>query len=76
MCLYVNINAPVLTETGTNASSAANNSTVRYCDYPGERLLQSVKFDVNGNPQKIDQGGSVYQNYMLVITCFYSNKNK
>lgn len=23
---------------------------VRYCEYPGERLYQSVKFDVNGNP--------------------------
>jgi hypothetical protein len=23
---------------------------VRYCEYPGERLYQHVKFDVNGNP--------------------------
>lgn len=23
---------------------------VRYCEYPGERLYQNVKFDVNGNP--------------------------
>ncbi len=23
---------------------------VFYCDFPGERLVQSVKFDVNGNP--------------------------
>jgi hypothetical protein len=23
---------------------------VRYCEYPGERIWQSVKFDVNGNP--------------------------
>ena len=23
---------------------------MRYCEYPGERLYQTVKFDVNGNP--------------------------
>ncbi len=56
MCLYVSLNAPVLTETGANASSAANHSSVRWCDYPGERLVQSCKFDVNGNP--LDQYNS------------------
>jgi hypothetical protein len=37
--------APVVPDT---ASSWRN--LVRYCEYPGERLYQSVKFDVNGNP--------------------------
>lgn len=29
---------------------ATYNNLVRWCEYPGERLFQSVKFDVNGNP--------------------------
>lgn len=34
----------------TVADGAATNVLVRYCDFPGERLCQEVKFDVNGNP--------------------------
>jgi hypothetical protein len=36
--------------TYTPVASAPNQDVFRYCDYPGERLLQKVKFDVNGNP--------------------------
>jgi len=34
----------------TPATVGAYRNMVRYCEYPGERLYQSVKFDVNGNP--------------------------
>jgi hypothetical protein len=34
----------------TPVAAAPNQDVFRYCDYPGERLLQKVKFDVNGNP--------------------------
>jgi hypothetical protein len=53
MCLYVQLNAPVLTDSNVGA---ANQSSVRWCDYPGERLVQQCKFDVNGNP--LDQYNS------------------
>jgi hypothetical protein len=36
---------------GNPVADASNfRNLVRYCEYPGERLYQSVKFDVNGNP--------------------------
>jgi hypothetical protein len=41
---YVDANDNVLT-----VGAAATNFT-RYCEYPGERLFQKVKFEVNGNP--------------------------
>lgn len=46
MVLRVQIDAPVLGGTGTGATAP----TVRWCDYPGERLLKKVAFEVNGNP--------------------------
>lgn len=46
MALYVKFNKA----TYTPVASAPNQNVFRYCDYPGERLLQNVKFDVNGNP--------------------------
>jgi hypothetical protein len=36
--------------SGTSLTTGGTGSRLRYCDYPGERLLQKVKFDVNGNP--------------------------
>jgi hypothetical protein len=36
--------------TYTPVAAAPNEDVFRYCDYPGERLLQKVKFEVNGNP--------------------------
>jgi hypothetical protein len=47
MALYVKFNTQTLTNT---AGVGANRDLYRYCEYPGERLLQNVKFDVNGNP--------------------------
>lgn len=48
MCLYVRFNQAVYTP---NAALGPEDFDVfRYCDYPGERLCQNVKFDVNGNP--------------------------
>lgn len=34
----------------TVAAGAAATNFVRYCEFPGQRLCQLVKFDVNGNP--------------------------
>lgn len=44
---------------------------VRYCEYPANRLLQNVKFDVNGNP--LDEYGSVVA-CMLEKFCVAPNK--
>ncbi len=48
---------PVFDGAGAwNGQNSAGNAAgvfrnlVRYCEYPGERLYTSVKFDVNGNP--------------------------
>jgi hypothetical protein len=46
MALYVKFKKAVYTPV----IAAPNQDVFRYCDYPGERLLQKVKFDVNGNP--------------------------
>lgn len=34
----------------TTSVGAANAPAVRYCDYPGERLLQRTQIEINGNP--------------------------
>lgn len=46
MAVHVILDAPVVTTTDT----AEDAPSVRWCDYPGERLLQRVQFEVNGNP--------------------------
>ena len=46
MALYVKFNQAVYTPV----ADAPNQDVFRYCDYPGERLLQKVDFNVNGNP--------------------------
>lgn len=46
MALYVRFNKVEYTPV----AAPPNQDVFRYCDYPGERLLQRVKFDVNGNP--------------------------
>lgn len=46
MALYVRFEQA----TYVPVAAAPNQDVFRYCDYPGERLLQRVKFDVNGNP--------------------------
>jgi hypothetical protein len=47
MVVYVKLNQPVLTTTATNVS---DQPLMRWCPWPGERLLQTVQFSVNGNP--------------------------
>lgn len=46
MVVYVKLDAPSFSST----DSGADAPTIRWCDYPGERLLQKVAFEVNGNP--------------------------
>ena len=46
MAVHVILDAPVVDTTETGATVPS----VRWCDFPGERLLQKVEFEVNGNP--------------------------
>lgn len=48
MALYVKFQQ--LVYTPAEGVEEANQDGYRFCDYPGERLLKKVKFDVNGNP--------------------------
>lgn len=57
MALHVKFNQLVYTPT----AAAPNADVFRYCDYPGERLVSKVKFDVNGNP--LDEYDSDIQNF-------------
>lgn len=52
MGLHVQVNSVSATSAQWTAAGnqAANAPTVRYCDYPGERLLTRVQMEVNGNP--------------------------
>lgn len=36
--------------TYASGNTAPNQDVFRYCDFPGERLIQRAKFEVNGNP--------------------------
>jgi hypothetical protein len=47
MVLHVVLDQPTLTGLPANES---DQSLMRWCDFPGERLIENVKFDVNGNP--------------------------
>jgi len=49
MVLNVIIKAPTTSYTGT-AVDASDCVLYKYCDYPGERLLQQTSFEVNSNP--------------------------
>lgn len=63
MVVHAVIEQPVLattTSTGT-AIPASRQNLVRWCHYPGERLLKNVKFEVNGNP--LDEYTSDAVNY-------------
>lgn len=48
--------------TYTSAEVAPNQDVFRYCDFPGERLIQRAKFEVNGNPLD-DYTTEAYQYY-------------
>lgn len=47
MVLYVKLQQPILTLT---AASVSDQPLMAWCAYPGERLLETVEFEVNGNP--------------------------
>ena len=47
MALHVILQQPTLTSTATIAADAP---AMRWCNYPGERMLKKVQQDVNGNP--------------------------
>lgn len=47
MVLYIKLKQPVLTAT---ASSDSDKPLMRWCPHVGERILESVEFEVNGNP--------------------------
>ena len=50
----------------TAGAASAWRNMVRYCEYPGERLYRSVKFDVNGNP--LDEYNDVTINMLRKFT--------
>lgn len=47
MVVFMKLDQPTFTSSYTGADAP----TIRWCDYPGERVLQKVAFEVNGNPQ-------------------------
>jgi len=49
MVANVVIRAPTTSYTGT-AVDASDKVLYRHCDYPGERLFEEVRFEVNSNP--------------------------
>lgn len=48
MVLHVLLRQPQITVTA--GTTAANTPTMRWCSFPGERLMKKVQFEVNGNP--------------------------
>lgn len=67
MALYVQFDDV----SGTTMTSGKTGKRLRYCDYPGERLLEKVKFDVNGNP--LDEYNSDVYNFHRQF-CVQPNK--
>lgn len=64
MLLYVKLEAPVLSHSEI---SAANTPSARWTDYPGERLLKKVSFEVNGNPlDQYNSDATVFHRKFLV----------
>jgi hypothetical protein len=63
MVVHAIIEQPVLTtrDSDNNDIPASMQNLVRWCAYPGERLLKNVKFEVNGNP--LDEYTSDAVNY-------------
>lgn len=62
MVVHAVIEQPVLgTRYDNKEIPASRQNLVRWCAYPGERLLKNVKFEVNGNP--LDEYTSDAVNY-------------
>ena len=47
MVLHIKLKQPSLTSTAT---TAADTPSMRWCSFPGERLMKKVQYEVNGNP--------------------------
>ena len=47
MVLHISLKQPTLISTATEDS---NQPAMRWCHYPGERLVKKCQFEVNGNP--------------------------
>ena len=58
MVLHVVITQPILSSGSTSDKGSQN--LMRWCAFPGERLLKKVSFQVNGNP--LDEYNSVATN--------------
>lgn len=50
MVVHIKFTAPTTSITGAVASGGNDTALYRWCDFPGERVLQKVSMDVNGNP--------------------------
>jgi len=48
MAVYVQLNQPTIVLSGVSSTSD-NAPLMRWCSYPGERIFDRVKFEVNGN---------------------------
>jgi hypothetical protein len=48
MVLYIKLKQPTLNTSG--AASISDKPLMRWCAFPGERILENVQFEVNGNP--------------------------
>jgi hypothetical protein len=58
MVLHVKLKQPTLTVT---AEALADQPAMRWCAFPGERLMKKVQFEVNGNP--LDEYSSTVYNF-------------
>lgn len=48
MVLHVKLRQPAMTPT--DGTAVSDQPAMRWCSYPGERLMKRVQFEVNGNP--------------------------
>jgi hypothetical protein len=48
MVLHISLQQPQMVLTG--GPDASNQPLMRWCSFPGERVLEKVEFEVNGNP--------------------------
>lgn len=69
MALHVVLKQPVLNIDPQVADS--DQPTMRWCDFPGERLLKNVRFEVNANP--LDEYTSYATNFHRLF-CVQPNK--
>jgi len=64
MVLYMKLSAPVITTVDV---VPADLPTVRWADYPGERILKEVAFEVNGNPLDTYDTDSIAMHRKLMV---------